>query len=262
MKKINYMKKGLLLAASLAVTFQLSISQDQFKVIKVFGTITFIETGDPLSQGTVFAENEGLEFQTPSSKAAVVNPEKGRMILAQSAGSGTSNFLPAMSNLSTRAGALNNLIDLQKYFEGKLVFIGQTELQVGSSQFPMDDSRFFFIRYQYNDETINKKLAFNGDKLIIDQETLFMVDEEPISREGVDELTLYYRDGNESVKINTFEGVFPASDELKNEVAIILEEFDTLEEDKQIDEVCSYIHEFYGKPVKENVEGFVKDNFH
>src|SRR4030042_4669496 len=81
------------------------LSQVNYRVIKVNGNIVYVRTGNSMTQGDVFAENENLSFQSPNSRAAVINPNSGRFILApdnyDDLSSAKSNFLPAMSNLST-----------------------------------------------------------------------------------------------------------------------------------------------------------------
>ena len=53
-------------------------AQADYKVIKVNGSIVYVRTGSSMAEGDVFAEDEDLDFATPNSRAAVINPEKGR----------------------------------------------------------------------------------------------------------------------------------------------------------------------------------------
>ena len=115
------MKRAAILLTAFILTCTIQ-AQTNYKVIKVNGKIQYVRTGSAMTLGDVFAEDESLSFETPTSRAAVINPAKGRFILTPESASqlsgARSNFLPAMSNISTRGGALNSLNDIQNQFTG------------------------------------------------------------------------------------------------------------------------------------------------
>ncbi len=59
----------------------ISYGQEDFKVIKVNGSIMMKTNNVSLQTGTVFSEKETLVFGTDDASAAVINAQKGRMIL-------------------------------------------------------------------------------------------------------------------------------------------------------------------------------------
>ena len=124
-------------------------AQTNYKVIKVNGTIRYVRTGNQMSLGDEFADNEDLTFGTPGSRAAVINPERGRFILtpqsAHQLSGAKSNFLPAMGNISTRGGALNSLNDIQNQFTGPVAILYQASWYINPYQFPMDENSFFYL---------------------------------------------------------------------------------------------------------------------
>lgn len=234
-------------------------NSEQYKVIKVDGQIIFVSNKQSMKSGDIFVSGTGLEFKTPQSRAAVISKIKGRFVLSPSE-KGQAKILPAANNISSRAGALINIIDLQNHFDGRYLVINKMELEIGEQTFPMNDDAFFYLAYYHNDEQIRKKLDHNGNKLILDKAEIFKIDDRPIEVTEK-EMTLFYRNNGKSSKISTFTPVFPDSDELKTEIEIIMEEFDGKDNATKIKEITAYLNEFYGKPQKENLSEWLDDEF-
>lgn len=236
---------------------------DTYKVIKVNGKIIYIKTGSSMKMGDVFAPSTSLKFATAESRAAIISKIKGRFILTAGKSGDRSNLLPAMNNISSRAGALLNIIDLKNHFQGKYVILGKMKLTIGKDAFPMDKNHFFYLRFDYNGETINKKLPVEDGKLVLDRKEIYKIDGKAIEDAKIKEMTLYYRDNAKktSTKINSFNPVFPDVDLLKQELNIIISEYSEKDADKKKSEITSYINEFYGKPDKDNLAEFLKDEF-
>ncbi|MCK4749363.1 MAG: hypothetical protein KAT15_20055 [Bacteroidales bacterium] len=255
-------------AAFLLTTFILAFSlqaQTNYKVIKVNGKIQYVRTGSKMSLGDVFAEDESLSFETPNSRAAVINPEKGRFILTPESASqlsgARSNFLPAMSNISTRGGALNSLNDIQNQFEGPVAIIYRASWHINPYQYPMDENSFFYLQFQYKGESINKKLQFDENKLIFSRDEILRVDDQPVQASDSPNTILYYHSPDGSQYISSFDLIFPVMEMLKSETGIILEEFSGHEYSRKVNEISGYLYEFYGKPDKEDVMLFLEKEF-
>ncbi len=232
---------------------------DKFKVIKVNGKIIFQKTKTEMHTGDYFVKGTPVNFATQQSRAAIINKTKGRFVL-KPATNGKVKILPAANNVSSRAGALINLIDVQNHFSGNYLVIGKMELELSGEAFPQDESNFFYLTYEYNGELIRKKLNHNGNKIILDKEAIFKVDGKAIPVEKK-EMTLYYRQGKTSKKINTFTPVFPELSDLKTEVEIILDEYEDKDKAGKIEEVTAYLNEFYGKPQKDNLNAWLDTEF-
>lgn len=232
---------------------------DKYKVIKVDGKILFEKSRENMKKGDIFLSGMALSFETPQSRAAVISSLKGRCVLSAS-DKGQAKILPAANNISSRAGALINVIDLKNHFSGKYLVIGDMKLELGEEAFPMNEENFFYLAYYYNDEKIRKKLPYEGNHLVLNKEEIFKIDGEAIPVEEI-EMTLYYlRDGTPQ-EINTFIPVFPNEGELKEEVAIILQEFEGKDNKTKVKEVTAYLNEFYGSPQKDNLGVWLKDEF-
>jgi hypothetical protein len=265
------MKRKIILSLIVAIAVTVTLSfvtrndaeelagTDKYKVIKVDGKIIFQKTKADMKKGDVFLAGMALSFQTPQSRAAVISALKGRFVLSASE-KGQTKILPAANNISSRAGALINMIDLQNHFSGKYLVIGKMRLELGKEAFPMNDDNFFYLSFTHNDEPIRKKLSAEGEYLVLDKEEIFKVDGVAIPVEEK-EMTLYYRADGKSKKVSTFTPVFPDESDLKDEIAIILSEYDDKDNKTKVKEVTAYLNEFYGHPQKENVAIWMKATF-
>ena len=239
-----------------------TVDEDNYRVIKINGQISYVRSGKNMAQGDVFSPKEKLKFKTDASRAAVISKTAGRKILSPKNGvKSKATLLPAMNNISSRSGALINAIDLKNHFSGNYLVLEESRLQISDKGYPMNDDSFFFIRYIYEGETINKKLAYDGDKLIINKEELFKVDGEPIDPTAITECELYYRAGSKNTLIGSFNPVFPETEALKKEVSIIMQELSGKTEDEKIEELTSYLNEYYGKPDRDNLRNWLAANF-
>ena len=249
------------LGSSIAELSGENMAPSDYRVIKVSGRIVYAKNGSDMHQGDIFSPNDGLNFKSQTSRAAVISKANGRKILSPKNGSkDKATLLPPINNISSRSGGLNNLIDLKNHFTGKYLILGESHLKISEKSFPMNDGAFFYLRYQYEGETINKKLSHDGDKLILNKEEIYKIDGEAIDVSKVDQVDLFYRSGNTSSEINTFAPVFPEDGELKTELEIIMMEIEDLEEEKQLAELTSYLNEYYGKPHKDNLKVWVAEH--
>ena len=241
------------------------LSQENYRVIKVNGQIIYVNTGNNMSQGDVFSEDENLSFGTQNSRAAVINPSTGRFILTpenyDDLSSGNSNFLPAMSNLSTRGGAINNLADLQSQFTDYLTIFHSASYHINPNAFPMNDNSFFYLTFKYKGEDINKKLDFKGTKLTLARETILKVDGQPVQEIEFPIFTLYYLDDGEQNLISDFAIIFPEPEEINPEIQIIIDESKGKSYNAIVNDISGYVFEFYGKPDKEDVMYYLEKEF-
>lgn len=244
-------------------------AQDNFKVIKINGNIILQRTGTALDVGLEFAQNENLVFKIPSSRAAVINPKRGRYLLtAESAAefaSSKSNFLPSANKISMRGSPVSVIEDLRLKFEGNYVIFDKMNLNIDPMEYPMNDTNYFYIRYDFKAQQINKKLSFVKDTLIINKTELISVDGRQIPNEEIKEMTLMYctERGDKYISnyISKFSPVFPDQEALKKETGIILTEMKDKSYDEKIAEVTSFINDFYGKCDEECLKQWLKQNY-
>jgi hypothetical protein len=232
---------------------------DKFNVINVQGRIIFKKSGEDMKRGDVYVSGTALNFMSKQARAAIASKNKGRYVLTGNS-KGKVKMLPAVNNISSRSGALLNVVDLKKHFSDRYLVLKRSEVQIGQESFPMEGDQFFYLTYEYNDEKIAKKLRSEGSYLIFDRDEIYQIDGKPIPYEEK-EMTLYYRRDGKGTKINTFTPVFPDMEELRAEVELLLATFDKESDDKKIEEVTGYLQEFYGNPHKDNLKSWLKAEF-
>ncbi len=257
--------KSIISSIFLFLSFATAIfGQVDFKVIKVNGTIVLRTKGVNLETGTVFTDRDDLVFRSDDATAAVINPQKGRVVITSRShdlSSARSNYLPSMYNISSRGISILSLSGLKSNFAGKYVVLDRQGVEIDTDDFPMDNDHFFFFRYNYKGEEINKKLPFSGDTLFVDKKALFTVDGTAIPMADNTKIRLYYRKSNESVLISEFDLIFPDMVQLKKETGIILNEVKDKSAGEKVAEVGSFIGEFYGNIQPEYLTEWLQKEF-
>lgn len=236
---------------------------DVYSVIKVMGNIKKVNN-KALATGDKVLSDEKLIFANDQSKAALISKEKGRlMLVATASGKVSEGLMPALSNVSSRAGGLNNAIDLENHFAGKYLILNDYEVEINSTTFPMNESKFFFLRFNYNGEEISKKLLFAGNKLKMSASEILKVDGKPIVLKEGTTAQLVYRNSidKSSEVIATFEPIFTDEKNLKKECQLIVYEIGkgASAEDTRT-QIFAYLTENYGKPLYTNFNQWVKVN--
>lgn len=238
-----------------------------YTIIHVMGKIYDETSGKYLAKGSKIGDTAKLKFESPNAKAAALSSSRGRFVIQQNAQTSSSGELtyalssvlsPARGKLSTRAGGINNQMDFQKKFnEGSIAWIGpQYKVQVSSSAYPMDANRFFYASYQYNNETINKKLEAEGDLLIFASSSFFAIDGNAIEPNKVSDIQLFYYDVNkeESTMITNLDFAVVSNDELSS----MVDSLEGIEKSEQVEMVTDFITNLYGKCTSEEVSMAIK----
>lgn len=238
---------------------------DNFKVIKVNGNILFVKTGKQLAIGDLFKSDEKLNFATQDSRAAVISKKNGRFVLTADSKVGeVSNLVPALSNVDTRSGALINALDLKNHFSNRYLIINELSIKISKDIYPMSNSSFFYIQYEYEGEKVAKKLSkFKGDVLTLSVQDIFTVDGKQLLIPEETSVTLYYKDelSKKTLNINDFILVTPNEKILMDEVKVLMEELGNKSKEQKKSEILAFLYEFYGKPQQENVTIWLKKNF-
>lgn len=239
-------------------------AQENFKVIKVNGTIVLKAKGVSLETGTVFNEKEDLLFRDNDASAAVINPQRGRVIITSknhNLAEASSNYLPAMYNISKRGGFADEPETLQDIFSGKYVILDRDEINIDRRIYPLDKEHFFFLRYIYKGEEINKKLPSSADTLIIDKKDLYTIDGKPIPSPDNTLIKLFFMNGASPMQICEFNLIFPDASQVSDEVKVILEALTDKTSYQKTREVSNYIGEEYGKINYESLVKWLNKNF-
>lgn len=268
--KYKAMKISVLIFSFIMITF-LGFAQNLYKVISVNGEILAKKANVKLQSGVEVKSDDNFAFLLPNSRAALINSKYGRIILTeQNANDAFSKaaFAPAISTVKTR-GAISNFIatkpELVSLFSDSLVIIDKLEVKISNALFPMNSNAYFFIRYSYKGEEINKRLTFKSDTLILDKNELYTIDGAPIPNPDVHAMKLYYYEiMGENAKatfISSFNLVFVSSEKLKSEVKVIIDAMQKEHYDKILSEVYDYVNSFYGSMDKAYLEKWLIKEF-
>ena len=162
--------KRIVLFAVIGLSFavQNSMAQNSYYVLNVKGIVKLEKTKVPLKANDQISDQESLLFGSPSDAVAVIGSKSGRIILRPKPTGKTSELIcvvrdilnPGTGRLSARGGGITNAIELERFFgRDSLHIFGQYKVWISPDAFPMDAGSFFFVRYTWKDEVINKKLS-------------------------------------------------------------------------------------------------------
>jgi hypothetical protein len=266
---MNAMKRKVVFFLSFVFLVNPANAQDFFTVIKVSGNIVIERTGSSLGIGTSFPQNENLLFKIPESRAAVINPRIGRFLITSENvnefRNAKSNYLPSSGRMSTRAiGHVYSAGDLAVNLKDDYLILNENKVLVDTIDYPLSDKKFFYISYELNNKTINKKLSFNSDTLIIRKRELLTVEGKEITTPDIKVMKLiYYLEGTDfrTKTVTFFTPVFPGLDTLKKETKIILDQMKLKPYDDILKEIESFIREFYGRIDETDLRIWLKENF-
>jgi hypothetical protein len=253
---------------------------DQYVILHIKGSLKLASSGKALKAGDKVDEKAKVIFGTASTMAAVFHPSRGRFILKpQSQDNGSSELstflsetiVAGRSKMSTKAGKLTNDLEFQalfeanpkEYFEGNfLLFSEETAFEFALGEYPQDAGNFFFIRYQYQGDHINKKIPVDGNRFLINTEELFKVDGNPITPSDAKELTLYLRDAANSASRKICQIRFKVIDKtaLTNELHLIKPYLSGLGRQERINEVIGYLADTHGRADEDALVDFLKEN--
>lgn len=238
---------------------------DEYSVIKVIGGITHVKNNQALFTGDKILSNERLKFTTEQSRAALVNKTKGRLMLRPSkSGTVQEGLMPALTNVSSRSGALINALDIKNHFSERYLILPDYHIEMNPKSYPMDKEHFFFLRFNYEGESISKKLPFAENQLQLKANEILKIDGIPIHLEEGTPFELVYRNNTtkSSETLAKFEPVFAKEKELKAECQLILHEFgENLSAQEKKEQILAYLTENYGKPHRDNLDIWLAKNF-
>jgi hypothetical protein len=244
-------------------------AQDKYYVTYVKGTVLLEKTKTAIKVGDALSIKDKVVLKDQKAVVSLVNPKKGRFTMAadQVKANAQGEFLAILESiisplggakrLSTRSGYIINQLDFEVFFREKLLFIDQAKLPVTSTSFPTNDKSFFFLRYDYNEEVINKKLTANGDGLIISP-AYATIDGREVATEEIKNTRLYYFSDGQAQLITPVNFLMVSSDSLKPEISVIVNalrsEDPTTGNEKLVDEIFDHLSTYYAKPFLEDVE--------
>ncbi|MCX6158859.1 MAG: hypothetical protein NTY74_12850 [Ignavibacteriae bacterium] len=244
-------------------------SQDCYTVMKVKGTVYNSSKGKDVSAQDELCSSDKLVFKSSTSVVVVHSSSKGRFTLKSQAKDTKSEFACIMGDVLKQSGSGNlssrGVTSLQDEFKENYFVIGALRIKVEDKNYPMNDNTFFYLRYKYNGEDVNKKLEYSADTLIFSKDKIYKVNENVVKEDDVEQVTLFFYDkiNKTSAQISSFKLSFLEENEIKSEIQKIVEIASSLNKTKEEThkDALSYISDTYGNFNVEAFEQFYKNNF-
>jgi hypothetical protein len=149
---------------------------------------------------------------------------------------------------------------MKNYFgQDSLHILGSWRAWIAPAAYPMNSSNFFFIRYSWRGQVINKKLSFDQDSLHLNPAEIYKIDGVAISQKEVREAKLFYKSSTATTEVTPFAVVFPE----ENAVSQLVKSFQLhsgLTGKLFIDELIPLLKDTYGKTDPDNVRVWVRRN--
>ncbi|MBL7873874.1 MAG: hypothetical protein JNM78_19830 [Cyclobacteriaceae bacterium] len=247
--------------------FSTTSQAQEYYVLNVKGHVKILKNEKELKTNDIIKANDKLIFSSEHDAVAVVNSKSGRHIIKPTPTSGSTELaalvkdilIPANNRLSTRNGGFNTPLDFQIYFADTVLLLDEMKHKVNNEYFPLSNDTFFFIRYNYQGEEINKKLFSPSDSLIINRAALFSIDGKPIDVEDTSDLKLFYLNGQNILFICALKISTPDLKALRTETNLLRKVLSTkLSERAAKEEILTYLQFQYGKIDLLNVEAWLK----
>lgn len=188
--------KNIIVVVVISLMSVFAASADDFKILYL--TTPNITIGGKVYQvGDTFSGNASIRWSAPRQAMKVQNTttKKQSLVVAEKytgiKSSDMNSYFVQSKQLSTRQGELINTLELGIVLSDTYYLLDPIELK---TTLPVDDKHFFFASYDYNDETINKKLNCKEGILTFDR-SLYSIDGNPIEPFDVT-LSVWYMDAS------------------------------------------------------------------
>lgn len=231
---------------------------EKYQIVHVEGTVKDKQSQKELQRESTFDDLKDLAF-SKDVDLIVMDEEGQNFRLKLNETDSTYALQPLPTKIGLRPGKILNYLAFQQFLEGReLVVLGDSlHLEIGKEAFPLDDHHFFYIEYQWKGDSIPKKLAHQGNTILIEKTALFKVDGKPIDPEETSHFSFHYynQKTQESLLINDFQLIFPDEEQLLSELQLLQKRYATNGKTKaeQYELFEQYIIAVYGVPQKENL---------
>jgi hypothetical protein len=255
---------------SLVLVFGETFSQN-YNIIQSDGNIVNVNKGVNLMQGAVVNSADVLKFENNKASALVVNDKfaKYRLVKPQTDVTASVEFslvpISSRNQLSTRGDEEIEKKDLKSYFGNENFFVIGNKLDIALDKniYPLSENSFIVFDYQLKDTKISKQIGFDGQKLIIDKEKLFVKEEKRFDGNEIENLKIYKFDkkNNKSELITTLKFSFLDSELLKNEMLTITNLMTQKGESKEniMNYLKQYFIDVYGNTDTSKLNEFVQN---
>lgn len=257
----------LILFAAILFFNKITFSQEYFYVIRSVGNIT--ANNKPINPKDKIYESDTIKFSSVHDKLYVLHSIKGSIELTPEKNSNLEHklvaflknkYLPERTTTSSRNHELlQNTEDFQLYFKNiGYLLLPNNKFFVDTVIYPLSNNSFFFIRYKYQGEDVNKKLPNWGNSVLLQTNNLFSLDGHPIPHsEGTDFRLYYYKalEKKSFILCNMDLKVANETD-LKNEIKFILDA--VIDSKKNNEFIFQYLNLAYGNFDENAIQKIIK----
>ena len=168
-----------------------SIIGQQFEVIKQKGNIKNTITFEYLSRGSTYSKSDSLVIENDSCRLAVLDENNKVFIMRPNEVKGQfiPQYFPIPYKIQGRPGLITSSISLIHHLNEErnyLIMGDKYSVEISPQLFEMNKDSFFYIRYHWEEDTINKELPIDGNFIIITKSDLFQTKFFPEDRFGKD----------------------------------------------------------------------------
>lgn len=251
---------------------------ETYTVTFVKGTVTHIRTAKIFRSGekVVLEDNDVISFSAAEDIVTLVSSLKGRRELRPGLKKDNGEFWALVKDvvqptltrkgLGTRTGTVANLFQMEMMLkEIDFAVLDSWDIPLASGMVSNSKNNFFYIRYLFGGEEVNKKLAFRdavstGQSFALVLDTgLLRVDNRRISGNAVGEMTMYiYNKKDEaSIRIGSVKINFVPEQEVRDLYASLMVYYKA---DKAAvrRELLLYIESYYGVPDENSIARILK----
>lgn len=244
---------------------------EEYYIVQSRGDIKLKKTGQVLKKGDKIKAEEEVEFLNPDARAMVISTQRGTLILQRPKNTPRkdgelayivkSSLLSGSGIMGTRDGPVNSMPALKSYLtKGSLLVLDTAKIPVSMQTIALSEHEYFFVRYLYKSQTINKKLVHKTPHLLLDRNIL-SVDGQKVPADSCRNFTMYYRNEakNQSVPVTRFSPVFADMDKLNSEAKLIADVMRRAGKNKDLitKEIKTFIHEVYGTPSEDDFSAWI-----
>lgn len=223
------------------LSFATTLAAENMKVIGInHGTI--MVNGKKIEVSSVFDSSSRIVWSDDKQILKVIGMEshKIKIYAAQTFKIGQvisiDELLIQKQRLSSRDGILRNAYDFQRLFDRDIALLNVFPIETG---YTFDDNHFLFLRYEYNNETINKRL-FCSNHTTIFNDSIFYVDGKLIEQQKI-VADLYYYNANDELSVLLASNIIIDSSP-RQHVIHFLEPY--INEDLSLEELSELVSDF------------------
>ncbi|MGB3345608.1 MAG: hypothetical protein WBA61_16985 [Aequorivita sp.] len=236
--------KSSLKCLSIAILIALSIpayAQLEYKVTYIQGIITIKDT--KLKVGDIFLSTDKIDFKNSDAIVKVCCSGEGKPVIFYGANvekSGSKSLKENqqyLSSLGSSRGATKemDINDFKSFLATPILGIIDTlRIPINTQEYPINDASYFYLRFNYNGEEINKRLSVENDAVLISNYIFNLPNIGDIQPSSLPVLFYYHNALLEQSTLITsdFYPVFIDSSQLKQGLAPVLYNTEILQEDK------------------------------